>query len=269
MNKIIKNSDIQEMKKAKFVIPDSVGAVVLAAGKGSRLNSRKKNKVVIDLGGKPMVLWTVERLKQAGIEDVTVVVGFAADTVREVLGSSVNYVIQKKLLGTGHAAGVGMKGLSLSTDHVLVVYGDHSAFYTPDFYKKMVRKHLKEKNSMTLVTVMKNNPSELAWGRIIRGEDGCVTNIVEERDCTPEQKKITELNAGCYVFDRRVLEAAVPELEAHENGEFYLTDVAFYCMKNGLRVGAIKATDRMVGIGVNTKEQKELARKMFGTDVEK
>jgi len=239
-------------------------AIVLAAGEGKRLNSSDKNKVVIKLGKKPMVEWTVERLKQAGVEEIIVVVGFAERTVREVLGKRVGYVVQKKQLGTGHATEVGLGRLDGKYKRVVVLYGDHSAFYTREFYRRLMKKHSQKKNGMTLVTVRKEDPSELAWGRIIRGKDGCVENIVEERDCSTAQKKIRELNAGAYVFERLVLEESLPTLEKHENGEYYLTDVAFWCMKNDQRVGAIEATEEEVGIGVNTPEQKKQAERMFG-----
>lgn len=241
----------------------TVGAVILAAGKGSRLKSTDRNKVTIPLGGKPMIQWSVEKIRKAGVADVVVVVGFARESVQAVLADSVQYAVEDVQLGTGHAAMVGVEALPENITEVFVMYGDHSAFYPPSFYKKLLETHHKRNNGMTLVSLEHDNPSELAWGRIIRNANDDVTAIIEEKEASEEVKKIRELNAGLYVFDRSVITDGFKTLKPQSGGEFYITDLVVYCLQNGLRVGAVVATEEEVGIGVNTPEQKIAAEQLF------
>lgn len=240
-----------------------VGAVILAAGKGSRLNSTTQNKVTIPLGGKPMIKWSVERIRAAGVQEVVVVVGFARESVEAVLGDSVKYALEEQQLGTGHAAWVGEKELSSEITQLFVMYGDHSAFYPPEFYKKLLQTHRDRKNSITLVSLKYDKPSELAWGRIIRTSEDDVVAIVEEKEASEEQKKIQELNAGLYVFDRSILTDGYSTLKPQSGGEYYITDLIAYCIENNKRVGAVVASQEEVGIGVNTPDQKIAAAVLF------
>lgn len=246
-----------------IISPSTTAAVILAAGKGSRLKSTDTNKVTIPLGGKPMIRWSVDHIRQAGITEVVVVVGFAEESVRAVLGSEVTYVKQTEQLGTGHAAQVGATALKPEVERFFLLYGDHSAFYTPIFFQELYEKHLTEGNGITLVSLDHANPSELAWGRIIRNSDGAVTGIVEEKEATEEEKKITELNAGLYIIDTKVLAAGYSTFQPQSGGEYYITDLVAYCVSQNIRVGAVIATEDEVGIGVNTVEQKEAAQKLF------
>ena len=244
-------------------IPSTTAAVILAAGKGSRLNSTTTNKVTIPLGGKPMITWSVDHIRQAGVKEIIVVVGFAEDSVRQALDTEVQYVKQTEQLGTGHAAQVGAGALSSEIETFFLMYGDHSAFYSPTFYQTLYATHISEGNGMTLVVLNHQNPSELAWGRIIRDENGGVTAIVEEKEASDEQKKITELNAGLYVISRAVLEAGYASFQPQSGGEYYITDLVAYCVSQSIRVGAVTASEKEVGIGVNTPDQKEAAQQLF------
>lgn len=240
-----------------------VGAVILAAGKGSRLKSTTVNKVTIPLGGKPMIQWSVENIRKAGVKEVVVVVGFARESVAAVLNDTVAYAVEEEQLGTGHAAWVGLMKLSPENQEVFILYGDHSAFYPPKFYKKLLKTHRNRNNAMTLVSMEYDKPSELAWGRIIRNAADDVVAIVEEKEATQEQKKMQELNAGLYVFDRKVIEEGYQTLKPQSGGEYYLTDLVTYCIRQGLRVGAVIADQNEVGIGVNTPDQRESASQLF------
>ena len=241
----------------------NVGAVILAAGKGSRLKSTTVNKVTIPLGGKPMIQWSVENVRKAGVKDVVVVIGFARESVQAALGDSVAYSVEDEQLGTGHAAWVGLSELSPEIEEVFILYGDHSAFYPPKFYKKLLETHRNRGNAMTLVSMEYGKPSELAWGRIIRNAEDDVVAIVEEKEASEEQKKIQELNAGLYVFDRKIIADGYETLKPQSGGEYYLTDLVAYCVARGLRVGAVIASKDEVGIGVNTPDQRESATELF------
>ncbi len=241
----------------------SVAAVILAAGKGSRLKSTTTNKVTIPLGGKPMIQWSVENVRKAGVEEVVVVVGFARESVQAILGDTVTYAVEEEQLGTGHATKIGVDVLAADVTQVYIMYGDHSAFYPPSFYRKLLETHRNRGNAMTLVSMMYQNPSELAWGRIIRNAEDDVVAIVEEKEATEEQKQIQELNAGLYVFDRKIIDEGYSTLIPQSGGEYYLTDLVAYCVQRGLRVGAVVASQHEVGIGVNTPDQKDAATKLF------
>jgi bifunctional N-acetylglucosamine-1-phosphate-uridyltransferase/glucosamine-1-phosphate-acetyltransferase GlmU-like protein len=227
------------------------------------LKSTTQNKVTIPLGGKPMIQWSVERIRAAGVQEVVVVVGFARESVEAVLTDSVTYATEEEQLGTGHAAWIGEKKLSDNVTQLFVMYGDHSAFYPPAFYKKLLQTHQERKNAITLVSMEYDKPSELAWGRIIRNEADDVIAIVEEKEASEEQKKIQELNAGLYVFDRSVITQGYSTLKPQSGGEYYITDLIAYCVQNGKRVGAVIAAQNEVGIGVNTPDQKIAATALF------
>ncbi|MBP7768352.1 NTP transferase domain-containing protein [Candidatus Woesebacteria bacterium] len=247
----------------KNTMMETVGAVILAAGKGSRLKSTTQNKVTIPLGGKPMIQWSVEKVRIAGVSEVVVVVGFARESVQAALGDTVTYTVEEEQLGTGHASWVGVQALSASITEVFILYGDHSAFYPPAFYEKLLKTHRERKNAMTLVSIEHDDPSSLAWGRIIRNAEDDVVAIVEEKEATEEQKKIRELNAGLYVFDRSVIEDGYATLKPQSGGEYYLTDLVVYCLSKNKRVGAVVAKETEVGIGVNTPDQKDSAAALF------
>lgn len=247
----------------KTTAKPTVGAVILAAGKGSRLKSTTQNKVTIPLGGKPMIEWSVQNVRAAGVKEVVVVIGFAKESVQKVLGETVHYAVEEEQLGTGHATMVGVEVLPADVSEVFVLYGDHSAFYPPSFYKKLLATHHRRKNVMTIVSMEYDKPSELAWGRIIRNAEDDVTAIVEEKEATDEQKQIQELNAGLYVFDRKIIDEGYKTLKPQSGGEYYLTDLVAYCVERGLRVGAVIATKDEVGIGVNTPDQKQSAAQLF------
>ena len=156
---------------------DNIAAVVLAAGKGKRIKSKTFNKVVLNLGEKPMILYTIELLEKFQIKPIVVVVGFAKDSVMSILGNRVIFAEQRKRLGTAHAIQCGLKKLNSKVSEILVLNGDDSAFYTENLIEKLVKTHLTSGAALTFLTIMLENPSSL--GRIIRGKNGEVLAIVE------------------------------------------------------------------------------------------
>jgi bifunctional UDP-N-acetylglucosamine pyrophosphorylase / glucosamine-1-phosphate N-acetyltransferase len=241
----------------------NIVSVILAAGKGTRFGLEGKNKVTMELAGKPLVTWIVDHLEEAGLTDIIAVVGFAKESVKTVLGERVRYANQEKRLGTGDAVKVAFTEISETVEQVMVVSGDHGSFYTPEFFNHFLEEHQNQKNAMTLATIKRDNPNQLAWGRVIRDESGVVVGVVEQKHVNKEQEKIKELNAALYVFDREILEEALKTLQKRKTGEYYLPDVIDYCLKNGLRVGAVEAPESMAGFGINTREQLEIAEEKF------
>lgn len=234
-------------------------AVILAAGKGTRIKAPSdKNKVVFDLAGKPMVAYTVEMLKNAGLNEIVVVVGHASDSVKKALGNKVTYVTQQVPMGTGDAVKVAMEKVPTDCKQVISMYGDDSAFYTKDLLVKMVAYHEHNKAAVTLVTIKKNDPTGL--GRIVRNSRDEVTEIVEEKVASDSQKKIKEINTGLYCFDRDFLARGIEKIKKNPvSKEYYLTDIVAVANSMGQKVVAMLWEDEAIWYGVNTREQWRMA----------
>lgn len=231
----------------------TTAAVVLAAGRGTRMNSTDINKVALKLGDKPMVEHTIEHLKQAGISQIIVVVGFQADSVRKALGNNVVYAVQAQQLGTGDAFKSALPSLSPSIDTVLAVYGDDSAFYPPELYATMVARKQSHGCDLLVLTIKKSDPTGL--GRIVRDDLGNIVKIVEEKNASIEEKAIEEINTGFYCFDRKFLDQYIGEIAKNTvTGEYYLTDLVEIALSHGKKVEAYFEANDRVWHGVNRPE---------------
>jgi bifunctional UDP-N-acetylglucosamine pyrophosphorylase/glucosamine-1-phosphate N-acetyltransferase len=230
-------------------------AVVLAAGKGTRVQApADQNKVTFALNNRPMVAYSVDNVRESGIETIVVVVGHAKESVMAVLGDSVTYADQGEPLGTGHALAAGLLHLPPQFSRVVSLYGDDSAFYTPELIAKLVDQHKKVGAVITFLTVRATDPTGL--GRIIRNLAEEVVAIVEEKNATPEQKLITEVNTGLYCFDRKFADTFLPKVNINPiSGEYYLTDLIELACAQGLNISTIQADNADCWFGVNTREQ--------------
>lgn len=250
---------LSKERKAKIMEQDIV-AVVLAAGKGTRMKSNK-SKLVHKIYGKELVKRVVEAAKKSDIEDVIAVVGYKKEQVQIVLGESVEYAYQDEMLGTGHAVLQAEEYLKDKHGKVVVLNGD-VPIIRPETIKRLVKKSVKNKEYATLLTAIYNNPS--GYGRIIRDDGGNVKEIIEEKDATEEQKKIQEINSGIYCFDIQELLKALKELKPdNSQGELYLTDVVRIMNEKGLKTGAVIVKDNTEILGVNDRMQLELLTKVL------
>ena len=235
-------------------------AVILAAGKGTRMKSNK-SKLVHKIYGKEIVKRVVETAKKSDIEDVVAIVGYKKEQVQLVLGDSVKYAYQEEMLGTGHAVLQAEKYLKDKNGKVVVLSGD-VPIIRPETIKNLVRKSIDNKEYATLVTAIYNNPK--GYGRIIRDIGGSVQEIVEEKDANEDQRKIQEINAGIYCFDIQELLKALKELKPdNAQGELYLTDVVKIMNRKGLKTGAVIIQDNTEILGVNDRMQLELLTKVL------
>lgn len=229
----------------------NTAAVILAAGKGTRMQAKHKNKVAYTLNGKPMIAHTVDHLRQVGISQIVVVIGFQADSVKRALGSQVDYVKQKQQLGTGHALKTAIPAIRKHIQTVLSVYGDDSAFYPPELYQKLVRKQQATKADVLVLTIHKDDPAGL--GRIVRDQAGQIKSIVEEKNATAKQKKIQEINTGFYCFNRQFLANHLDKLTLNPvSQEYYATDLVEIALLSGGKVETYYLEDSSVWHGVNT-----------------
>ena len=134
--------------------------------------------------------------------------------------------------------------------------------FKKETYQSLVKLHNEEGNDCTILTGVSNR--DLAYGRIIRDEDGNFTGVVEDKDCTPEQKKINELNVGIYVFDSKKLFACLKELKnSNAQGEYYLTDVPTIMMSKGYQIGTYTTHDDTEILGVNAPEDLALCEEIL------
>lgn len=228
--------------------------VVLAAGRGTRMKSRKAT-LLHEVCGRTLLSHAVSAAAALDPERLVVVVGHRRDQVAEhleTLPMSVTTAVQEEQLGTGHAVSVGMEGLADVAGDVVVTYGD-VPMLTGDTLRKLVAIHRAQRNAITLLTAEVSEP--LGYGRIVR-IDGQVTGIVEEADATDEQREIREINSGIYVFDAEALRTGLVGVNVeHEGGEQQLTDVIQVAHERGDRVGALKLDDVWQTHGVNDRVQ--------------
>ncbi len=235
-------------------------AVVLAAGKGTRMKSNK-SKLVHKIYGKELVKRVVETAKKSDIKEVITVVGYKKEQVQQVLGESVKYAYQEEMLGTGHAVLQAAENLKNKKGKVIVLNGDVPIIRAATI-KKLIDKSIKNKEYATVLTAIYNNPN--GYGRIIRDDGGNVKEIIEEKDATEEQKQIKEINAGIYCFDIEELLKALKELKPNNaQGELYLTDVVKIMNEKGLKTGAVIVKDNTEILGVNDRMQLELLTKIL------
>ncbi len=239
-----------------------VGAVILAAGKGTRMGVEGINKVTMLLGNKPIILHAVERLEKMQVNPVIIVLGFAKESVKESLRDThVLYAEQEEQLGTAHAVRCALKKVPSEITDVLVIQGDDSAFYTEDTLRKLIDKHVSSDAVATLLTINVQNPKGL--GRVVRDEHDKMVGIVEEKDATEEQRQIKEVNPACYVFTKRFLEEYLPKIEKSSvTGEYYLPLLIDLAVKDNKPLDAINV-GHIRWRGVNTPEELQEAEALL------
>jgi bifunctional UDP-N-acetylglucosamine pyrophosphorylase/glucosamine-1-phosphate N-acetyltransferase len=236
-----------------------VTCIVLAAGQGTRMRSNRP-KVLFELMGKPMIVRLMNSLLDGPPMSFVVVVGHEADRVEAVLKEAFprkkfTYALQKKQQGTGHAVATALTRVPRSPTTLVVVNGD-MPLLTSGSVRKLVERHKREGAALTLATT--HMEDHAGYGRVLRKSSGTVMGIREERDCSPREREIQELNAGLYCFSRRFLDANVARLGSrNDQKEFYLTDlVEMASMSTGLPVADVEIPGTEVK-GIN--DRRELA----------
>ena len=225
-------------------------AVVLAAGQGTRMKS-KLYKVLHPVCGKPMVEHVIDHIGSLDVERVVTVVGHGAELVQETLGNKSEYVLQAEQLGTAHAVQQAEPILKGLTGTTLVVCGD-TPLIRPETMQALLDHHASENAKATILTAVTDNPT--GYGRILRNEDGQVSQIVEQKDATQEQQLVKEINTGTYCFDNEALFEALKQVK-NENaqGEYYLPDVIEILQKQGEVVAAHVTDSFDETLGVNDR----------------
>ena len=229
-------------------------AVVLAAGKGKRLRTEGCDlpKVMREALGRPLLSYVLDAISFIGRENINIVVGYRKEKVTEAFGGY-TFSVQEQQLGTGHAVMCARPFLEERGGSVLLCYGD-MPLLSEETYRDLIRTHFEKKNDCTLLTG--TSDEDLPYGRIVRGEDGGFLEVVEDKDCTPEQKKIRELNVGVYVFNTALLLDSLSGLKnSNTQGEYYITDVPYLLRRKGAKIGLCTRNLGSEIIGINTPEQ--------------
>lgn len=237
-------------------------AIILAAGEGKRMESKDSNKVTRPLGGKPMIVHTVELLDSLNISPIIIVVGFAGDSVRSAVGrDDIVFVEQKERLGTAHAVKVALEEVSQDVSDVLILQGDDSAFYKKQTIEQLISEHHQREAALTFLTIEVNNPTGL--GRVLRNSEGHLLGIVEEKDATEKERSINEINPACYIASAEFLRKYIDKVEKSPvTGEYYLTHLVDIALKNHERVVTLRA-GKLPWRGVNTPDELLEAQKLF------
>jgi bifunctional UDP-N-acetylglucosamine pyrophosphorylase/glucosamine-1-phosphate N-acetyltransferase len=228
----------------------AVAAVILAAGKSTRMRS-KLPKPLHPICGLPMTQHVVRACRAAGVERIVVVVGHEAELVREGLGGGVEYALQQTPRGTGDAVLAAKPLLQDWPGDILVLAGDIPMLKS-ETLQALLDRHRSGGCAATMLTAMLDDAT--GYGRILRDESGCVAGIVEEKDATPDQRRIQEWNPSIYVFDSPSLWPALAELTPNNaQGEYYLTDIVKSFVGQGRVVDSSRVDDALDVLGVNNR----------------
>lgn len=240
--------------------------VVLAAGKGTRMKSQLY-KVLHQVCGKSMVEHVVEAAQAIEPDKIVTVVGNGAEEVKKVLAGKSEFALQAKQLGTGDAVLTAGKELAGKDGATIVITGD-TPLFTSETFQKLFDYHQNKGNAATVLTAQAPNP--YGYGRIIRDDQDNVLRIVEQKDGTPEDLKVTEINTGVFCFDNKQLFEALTHVNnRNAQGEYYLTDVLEILRNEGQRIGVYRMRDFSESIGVNDRVALAQATKIMQERINK
>lgn len=227
----------------------SLSVIILAAGKGTRMQSAKP-KVLQTLAGKPLLSHVLDTCHHLTVDETIVVYGFGGEQVKEAMSAyNLAWVEQSEQLGTGHAVKVALDKLP-QTGQSLILYGD------VPLVSRQTLSALQTANTdgMSMLTLRVNNPFGL--GRIKRDDAGNIEAIVEQKDASDAEQQITEINSGIYCVDNALLHKYLPKLSNdNAQAEYYLTDIVKMAVADGIAIAAIEPEHAFEIEGVNNRQQ--------------
>ena len=231
---------------------DNICALILAAGMGTRMKSSLP-KVLHKVNGIPMIEQVIRLCREAGCSDLAAVTGFQGDVVRETVGAGISYIEQKEQLGTGHAVMQAAEYLKNRSSYVLIICGD-TPLLRAETIRRLIEECPEKKAAAAVLTAIMDDP--FGYGRVLRDEAGHMTRIVEQKDGTPDELAVREINTGTYCFEISALLSALPKLNCQNaQGEYYLTDVFEILIREGHVVLPITSPDADETMGVNSRAQ--------------
>jgi bifunctional UDP-N-acetylglucosamine pyrophosphorylase/glucosamine-1-phosphate N-acetyltransferase len=241
--------------------------VILAGGQGKRMKSDLP-KVLIPFKGKPMIKYLLDSVRKSGVcKQPVIVVGKKAELVKRELGSDYIYIFQPKQLGTGHAVACTKKYLQGNADIIFILYGDQP-FVKASTIKRLVEAHQRQNKVLTMAVAKVKDYNDwraplYQFGRIIRNKQDKIKKIVELKDCTKEQEKITEVNPSFFCSKANWLWQNINKLKNNNaQREYYLTDLVAMAIKQGREIAEVLIGPKEA-LGINTKEQLEAAENIL------
>jgi UDP-N-acetylglucosamine diphosphorylase/glucosamine-1-phosphate N-acetyltransferase len=243
---------------------NSLAVIILAAGKGTRMNNPDKAKVMFEISGKPMIDFVVRQAESLQPERIVAVVGYQKTSIIEYLNAHfparIEFAHQDKQLGTGHAVRQTEELLGDFTGDILILSGDVPLLQASTL-QSFARFHTAERAAVSVLSVIADNPS--GYGRIVRDSGGAFERIVEHKDASEREREIAEINSGIYLVRAALLFSALQEISnANAQGEYYLTDIIAILRARGERAVAWKSDASTEVLGVNTVEQLSEAQRL-------
>jgi bifunctional UDP-N-acetylglucosamine pyrophosphorylase/glucosamine-1-phosphate N-acetyltransferase len=237
------------------MLKDNLTAVILAAGLGTRMKSQQA-KVLHQILGRPMIAYLLDTLREAGVNDIVVVVGHQADAVKEALQDyELRFVIQEPQLGTGHAVQVAMAAVPADAGTVMVLCGD-APLISGESIEALRRLHDRAAAAVTVQTI--ELPDGAHYGRVVRDEQGRVAAVLQAKDSKdrPDILAIREINTGAYCFDATFLAEGLTKIpKSPVTGEIYLTDLIHIARGQGRGVEALVDPDWEALLGINSRAE--------------
>lgn len=232
---------------------DQLAVVILAAGKGSRMNSNLP-KVLHEVGGRPMVNWVVDTAHMIGADPVVVIVGHRHTLVESKLADeAVWFALQGEQKGTAHAVEQTRSQLENFDGDILVLSGDVPGLKAETLIK-LIKAHRNSGAVASMLTADVEHPT--GYGRIVKDENGLLVTVVEEKDATDDQRAIREINSGIYIFQAERLFDTLPLVKNKNNQqEYYLPDVLYLLREQNLPITVEKAENYHEILGVNTLDE--------------
>jgi bifunctional UDP-N-acetylglucosamine pyrophosphorylase/glucosamine-1-phosphate N-acetyltransferase len=231
----------------------NIEAIVLAAGKGTRMKSELL-KVAHEVAGKSIVSYVVDAVNESGASKIYVVIGHQAETVKKkVTNPKCHFVMQEKQLGTGHAVQQVASHYKGHDDSIILILAGDCPLIKSSTLKEVIDSHKESNAAATIVTTKMKDPAN--YGRILRGKMGTVLGIKEAKDCSEKERLISEVNTGVYAFRAKDLFQHLNVLKTNNNqGEYYLTDIIHILKQKGEVVESylLKCSDQ--AIGINTRQ---------------
>lgn len=236
-------------------------AIVLAAGKGTRMKTDQP-KVLVPALGVPMIEYVLDALRKAGVTEIIIVVGYGGDQVRNALSKYGDLIFaeQTEQRGTGHAVMICRDALANKEGPVFVIAGDNPLVQSETvtaLFDEFEKRTSEGGTSCILGTIYKENP--IGLGRILRDEDGNFLDIVEEKDANDQQRRVKEVNMSYYVFDIKDMTGSFEALKTNNaQKEYYITDIPKILLQKGKKVFALPILKPMESLGINTMDDLKL-----------
>lgn len=231
----------------------NLSVIILAAGEGKRMKS-EKSKILHEIAGVPMIVRTIRNIREISPVQIIIVANSRnINFLKNLDASGIEFIIQKIAKGTAHAVKIALPLIKNNIKQIMIVNGDDSALYKPDTLKRVIKRHIDTNSTQTILTIEVDDPKGL--GRIIK-KDGKVSDIVEEKDASDSQRKIKEINAGLYIFEKVWLIGSINNIvPSAVTGEEYLVDMVKIAYKQKKNISSFKLSDPHQWQGVNTLEE--------------